>query len=462
LHAGAVAAPEPERNGVTMPPAPSAPTGLGEADALRTIGLPTALAVVISNMVGTGVFTSLGFQVVDLRTGFALLSLWALGGLLALTGALCYAELGAALPRSGGEFVYLSRAFHPALGFTGGWVSITAGFAAPIALAGMAFGRYAAQLVPLTPRQGAIVVLAIVAAVHLADLRLARWFQVTVTSLTVLLIVGFVAVGLLVGPRQPLAFAPSAPALAEIVTAPFAVSLVYVSYAFTGWNAAGYVAGEVRDPSRTIPRAIVGGVLTVTLLYLLLNWTFLRTSPIAELAGKVEVGAVAADFIAGPAGARAMSAVIALLLVATISALVLAGSRVTAAVGATLGPGAMLGRRSRDGVPRNAILFQFALIVLLLVTGSFEAVLTYAGVTLNLSSLLTVVGLVRLRRTAPDLPRPYRVPGYPLTPAIFAALSLWMLVFTARERPVAVLLAVATLATGMALHRVLTRPDAMP
>ncbi|HEX5632390.1 MAG TPA: amino acid permease, partial [Gemmatimonadales bacterium] len=124
--------------------------------------------------------------------------------------------------------------------------------------------------------------------------------------------------------------------------------------------------------------------------------------------------------------------------------------------------GAVLGRRSRDGVPRNALLFQFALIVLLLVTGSFEAVLTYAGVTLNLSSLLTVVGLVRLRRTAPDLPRPYRVPGYPLTPAIFAALSLWMLVFTARERPVAVFLAVATLATGMVLHRVLTRPGAAP
>jgi APA family basic amino acid/polyamine antiporter len=425
------------------------------AEAPRAIGLPTALAVVVSNMVGTGVFTSLGFQVVDLHTGFALLVLWAVGGLLALTGALCYAELGAALPRSGGEFVYLSEAFHPALGFTGGWVSVTAGFAAPIALAGMAFGRYASQVVPLTPRAGALLVLALVAAVHLADLRLARWFQVTVTSVKLLLVLAFVAAGLLIAEPQPLSFAPSAVALGEIATAPFAVSLVYVSYAFTGWNAAGYVAGEVREPARTIPRAIVTGVLAVTALYLLLNWTFLRTTPLAELAGKVEVGAISAGQIAGPAGARVMSAIIALLLVATISALVLAGSRVTAAVGATLGERALLGRRSADGVPRNALLFQFALIVLLLLTGSFEAVLTYAGVTLNLTSLLAVLGLLRLRRTQPALARPYRTLGYPATPLVFAALSAWMLVFAARERPTAVLWAVATLGAGVLLHRVL-------
>jgi APA family basic amino acid/polyamine antiporter len=424
-------------------------------DPARRIGLPTALAVVVSNMVGTGVFTSLGFQVVDLHTGFALLVLWAVGGLLALTGALCYAELGAALPRSGGEFVYLSEAFHPALGFTGGWVSVTAGFAAPIALAGMAFGRYASQVVPLTPRAGALLVLALVAAVHLADLRLARWFQVTVTSVKLLLVLAFVAAGLLIAEPQPLSFAPSAVALGEIATAPFAVSLVYVSYAFTGWNAAGYVAGEVREPARTIPRAIVTGVLAVTALYLLLNWTFLRTTPLAELAGKVEVGAISAGQIAGPAGARVMSAIIALLLVATISALVLAGSRVTAAVGATLGERALLGRRSADGVPRNALLFQFALIVLLLLTGSFEAVLTYAGVTLNLTSLLAVLGLLRLRRTQPALARPYRTLGYPATPLVFAALSAWMLVFAARERPTAVLWAVATLGAGVLLHRVL-------
>lgn len=443
--------------------APGAPAEAGppgdarESDALRRIGLPTAFAVIVSNMVGTGVFTSLGFQAADLRSGFALLALWAVGGLLALAGALCYAELGAALPRSGGEFVYLGRAFHPALGFTGGWVSITAGFAAPIALAGMAFGSYASQVVPLPPLAGALTVLALVAAVHLADLRLARWFQVTVTSLKLLLIVGFIVAGALLGDRQPLGFAPDAAAFREIATAPFAVSLIYVSYAFTGWNAVGYVAGEVREPARVIPRAIVGGVLTVTALYLLLNWTFLRTAPLDELAGKVEVGAISASHIAGPGGARLMSGIIAALLVATISALVLAGSRVTAAVGATLGREGMLGRRGADGVPRNALLFQFALIVVLLLTGSFEPVLAYAGLTLNLTSLLAVIGLLRLRRREPALARPYRTWAYPLPPILFIVLSLWMLVVGARERPLSAAAAVATLAAGALVHRALSR-----
>ncbi len=404
-------------------------------------------------MIGTGVFTSLGFQVVATRSGFALLALWAIGGLLALSGALCYAELGAALPRSGGEFVYLGRAFHPLAGFLGGWVSVTAGFAAPIALAGIAFGRYLGQLVPLTQLEGALLVLALVATVHLSGLRAARWFQVTVTSIKLCLIAAFIVVGVLLGDRQPIRFAPDAAALGDILTPGFAVSLIYVSYAFTGWNAVGYIAGEVRRPARTVPRAIVAGVLTVTTLYLLLNWTFLRVAPLGELAGKVEVGAIAASHIVGPAGGRVMSGIIAALLVATISALTLAGSRVTAAVAGALRRGRILGRRSADGVPRNALLFQFALIVLLLLSGAFEPVLAYAGFTLNLMSLLTILGLYRLRRREPALARPYRTWGYPVTPLVFIGLSLWMLGFTMVERPREALAALATLAVGSLAYR---------
>jgi APA family basic amino acid/polyamine antiporter len=420
-------------------------------------GLVTAIALLVSNMVGTGVFTSLGFQVVDIRDGFALLALWGLGGLLSLAGALCYAELGAMLPESGGEYVYLSRAWSPVLGFIGGFVSMTAGFAAPIALAAMAFGRYAAATAAVPPMLATALVLLVVGGVHWAHVRGARVFQVATTSLTLAIIAAFVATGLLHGPVEPLPFAPTEATWPAIASPAFGISLIYVVYAYTGWNAIGYVAGEIRDPQRVIPRAVAAAVLLVAACYLLLHWVFLRTTPLDALAGTVEVAALSASRILGPAGGRAMSAMIAAVLVATISGFLLAGSRVTQAVCAGTPGLAALGRRSPDGVPRRALALQFALIALLIATSSFEQVLAYTGVVLNVMNLLAITGLVRLRRTAPTLARPFRVPWYPLPPLVFGALSLWMIGFVVWERPLVLVAAAATLAAGGALHRVTAR-----
>jgi APA family basic amino acid/polyamine antiporter len=416
-------------------------------------GLTTAFAVIVSNMVGTGVFTSLGFQVAETRTGFALLSLWAVGGLVALCGALSYAELGAALPNSGGEYVYLGRAYSPLLGFLGGWVSMTVGFAAPIALAALAFGRYLAAVVPVAPLLASVVMLVLVAGVHAADVRLGHRFQVLLTSLTLLLVAAFIAAGLLHPTPEPLAFAPSAEALREIGTPSFAVSLIYVSFAFSGWNAAGYMAGEIARPERVVPRALLAATLVVTGLYLALNWTFLRTVPLDGLKGVVEVGARSATALFGAAGGRLMSGLFALLLVATVSAMVLAGSRVTEAVARDLASVSGLGARSAAGTPRNAIVLQVVVTLLLLLTNSVEKVMTYAGFTLNLASLAAVVGVWVLRRREPGLARPYRTWGYPLTPLFFVVASLWTLGFVLAERPAASLAGLATLALGAAIYR---------
>ena len=423
-----------------------------------TFGLPTAVAILVSNMVGTGVFTSLGFQVLDLRSGFALLMLWAVGGSLALAGALCYAELGAMYPQSGGEYVYLGKAWSPRLGFIGGFVSMTAGFSAPIAIAGIAFGRYAAAVAPIPPMVATVSVLTVVSLVHWTRVAGARVFQVTTTSITVVTILGFIATGLAIGPVEPLGFAPSSAAWGEIASAPFAISLIYVVYAYTGWNSIGYVAGEIRNPQRTIPVAVISSVLLVAALYLLLHWVFLRTVPIDALRGTVEVGALSGARILGPIGGRMMSGVIALVLVATISSFLMAGSRVTQAVGAGSPGLRWLASRAADGVPRRALALQLALIAFLIVTASFEQVLAYAGIVLNLCNLLAVIGLMRLRRIAPDVPRPFRTPLYPLAPLTFAALSLWMIGFVIWQRPAVLLAAAGTIALGGLLYRWAVQP----
>jgi APA family basic amino acid/polyamine antiporter len=246
------------------------------------------------------------------------------------------------------------------------------------------------------------------------------------------------------------------------VSPAFAVSLVYVSYAYTGWNAAGYVAGEIRDPRRTVPRALAAGAGLVTVLYVALNYTFLRLVPLAELAGVVEVGALAARRAFGPAGAAVASLVIALLLTATVSAMMLAGSRVTQAVAAGMAHAGGLAARTGAGVPRNAVLLQAVLVAALLLTRSFERVMAYAGFTLNLMSLLTVAGLFVLRRREPALVRPYRAWGYPLTPLVYVLLSCWTLAFVLAERPRESLLGLATVLAGVPVWLALRSRGAAP
>src|SRR5262245_7498781 len=221
----------------------------------------TATALAVANMIGIGVFTSLGFQVKDLPSGFALLMLWVVGGLLALCGGLSYAELATAFPRSGGEYNLLSRIYHRAVGFLAGWVSATVGFAAPTALAATAFGGYFAGVMPgVPPLALALTVVWSISLVHLWGIDRAITFQNVSTLIKVALIVVFIAAALAVGRPASISFAPTARDVEHITSPAFAVALAFVMYSYAGWNAAIYIAGEVRDPKRTLPRSVLAAV----------------------------------------------------------------------------------------------------------------------------------------------------------------------------------------------------------
>ena len=422
----------------------------------------TGAAIVIANMVGTGVFTSLGFQVLSIQSGFALLMLWLVGGLIALCGAVCYGELAAAMPRSGGEYHYLSQIYHPALGFLSGWVSATVGFAAPTALAALALGTYARSVWSgLHPEWLSVTVVLLLTLVHGTSTRVGSRLQVIITALKVVVLVVFIGAGMVIGEGQPLRFAPDAAGWRALLSPAFAVSLVYVSYAYSGWNAAVYVTGEIENPKRNLSRILLAGTAVVLLLYVGLNYVFLRSTPLAGLQGQLEVGFVAATSLFGPLGGRLMGGVIAALLVSTISSMVFAGPRIVQTMGEDIPALRFLAPKSRAGIPVRALALQTVITLAFILKPSFQGVLVYAGFVLNLFTFLTVLGLFVLRWRQPNLPRPYRAWGYPFTPLIFLGLSGWTLAFILTEKPLESFYGLATLAVGGLVYLLTTRVAAI-
>ncbi|MFB3905983.1 MAG: APC family permease [Acidobacteriota bacterium] len=419
----------------------------------RQIGLVTTTSVVISNMIGTGVFTTLGFQAENIRSVFPLLLLWLLGGIVALSGALCYGELAVRMPRSGGEYTYLSRIFHPAVGFLAGWVSATVGFAAPAALASVALGNYLARVLPvLSPLLVAVLAIGVGTVVHVAGIQVGSLFQSLLTGLNVALILFLVACGFLLYRSPHFSFTPGSADLEPVLTPIYAVSLVYVLFAYSGWNGATYIAGEVRNVSRNLPRSLIIGTLVVTFLYLALNLTFLYTVPISELSGKVEVGFLSARRIFGEAGARFMTLLLCVALGASASAFLLAGSRVAKTMGEDFVRLRFLATANRKGTPIPAILSQAAMAIFLILSSAFESVLVYVGFTLSVLTTLTVIGLLRLRQVEGKNREGYSTWFYPVTPLIFLALSLWMLLYSLVNRPVQSLLGLGTVLSGLVVY----------
>ncbi|MBO4327865.1 MAG: amino acid permease [Bacteroidales bacterium] len=392
-----------------------------------------AAAFVVANMVGTGVFTSLGFQLVTTSQIFSIMMLWLLGGVIAFCGALCYAELGAAMPRSGGEYHYLSTIYHPSVGFLSGWVSLVVGFAAPVALTCMALASYMCRIYPmLHPRWIALGVLLLITLVHTRDLKLSSSFQMVFTILKVVLIVAFIVCGLVL-PAQPQDYSAQQASLSDVFSAGFAVSLIWVYYAYSGWNASTYMASEIDNPQKNIPRSLILSTAVVTVLYLLLNYVFLRSTPTADLTGQIEVGLISARNIFGDRLGNLMGLVISLLLLSSISSMVFMGPRVAQVMGEDHRILRFLSFKDKKGVPLAAIGFQFVISVLLIITDSFEMITKYTGILLSLCSLLTVIGVFVHRRKFPNAERPYKTLGYPVTPIVFSALIVWSIVYLVHE-----------------------------
>ncbi len=438
--------------------------------AKHTFAYTTVIAVVIANMVGTGVFTSLGFQLLEMRSGFVLLALWVVGGLIALCGAMTYAELGAALPRSGGEYNFLARIYHPGFGFVSGWISATIGFAAPTALAAMTFAAYATSVYPQDvdhriEKLIAITLIVLMTIVHSGNRRSSGGMQWIFTVIKVGVIVVFCAAALLiVDEPQALTFLPVTGDAQLLTSGAFAVSLIYVSYAYTGWNSATYLSSELDNPQRDLPRILFAGTAVVTLLYVALNYTFLRVAAMDSMSGKIEIGFIAAEAAFGKAGGQFAGLALALLLISTVSAMTLAGPRVLQVIGEDFPALKALARTNSDGLPYFAIRMQSAVAIVFILTSGFESILVFAGFTLALNSFVTVLGVFVLRWRQPDLPRPYRTFAYPLTPIIYLILMGWTLGYVLYSRPAEGLFGLGLIVSGAVLFLVSARwaPRAQP
>src|SRR5271163_3218204 len=395
-----------------------------------TISWITATAIVVADTIGVGVFTSLGFQVIDITSGFSLLLLWVVGGIVAICGAICYAELAAMLPRSSGEYNFLRRIYHPAFGFVAGFLSATVGFSAPVALAAMAFSVYYRSVMPDAPLPWpGLAVVWLVSLVHLSGIRHGSAFQNIWTAVKLLLLLAFLLSGLVFGSRQPISFAPAADDLSFITSAPFAISLVFVMYSYSGWNAATYIIGEIADPNRSLPRALFLGTAIVIVAYVGLNAVFLSVTPMQELAGQLDVAMIAGSHMFGAFGGRVVGMLICIGLISSISAMMWIGPRVTMTMGEDMPLLRVFSRRSKKDVPAAAIVFQLLVSTLLLLTGSFETVLDFIQFSLTFCSFFAVLGVIKLRITQPKLARPYRAWFYPVTPLVFLAVMLWMMYY---------------------------------
>ncbi len=431
---------------------------------LQHIHFRSATALVVANVIGAGVFTTTGFQAADLGNPMLILILWLVGGVLAYCGALCFAELGAAMPAAGAEYVYLRETYGRAFGFMSAFVSLIAGFSAPIAGAVKSLVYYLAAWFPTldsdTSLFGGITLADLLAVgliwslvlVHLRGQKGGIGFNDLMTLLKVGGIVAIILAAAAVGKGNLENFSYVSESYRQMpagdVFTALATSLIFVMFCYSGWNAAAYVASEIVEPQKTLPKALLAGTTIVTVLYLLLNSVYFYGANVDALAGKVEVGLVASLELFGPWGAGLVTAVLVVSLLASASAMTIAGPRVYFAMGQDIRRLNVLARTNADGAPGNALLLQGIVASVIVVSGSVDQILSYAGFTLALMSALAVSCVIVLRVRRPELPRPFKVWAYPLPPVFFIIVSVWTMYWAFQGRPVESTLALLTVALG--------------
>ena len=415
------------------------------------IGWRSAAALVLANMIGTGAFTTLGLQLEWISSGPVLLLLWAFGGLVAWCGAASYAELGTRLPRSGGETHFLAEIFHPLLGFLSGWVSLTVGFAAAVALSAFAVGHYLAAWTgwpPVWTAAGSIVLLSLA---HSLGTRESSRLQNGLTVVKLLVVLGLGVAGAVL-PAPEAASVNWTVGQVDVLWSPgAAVAMISVFYAFSGWNAAAYIVEEIREPRKNLPRALLGGTLLVSGLFLLLQYGFLRQAGTAALTGQIDVAQIAAGAMFGPRVGNAVSVLIGVLLLTGISAMIWVGPRVVRAMGDRHHLWATFGQLNHRGLPLRATWLQGGISIFLVFTASFERVLLYSGFVLQLFTFLAVLGLLVLRRRSPK-DAGYATPWYPVPQLIFLVVSAWSMLYLLRHQPLESLLGLLNVVAGLAAY----------
>ena len=434
----------------------------------------SAMTLVVANMIGTGIFTTTGFLAADLGRSPLVLAAWAVGGIVALAGCLVYAELSVNLPRSGGEYVYLREAWGPVWGFVSGWVSFFAGFSAPIAAGGLAFAAYLSYFVPsLSPSSPnallnsgvswihlgngqllAVGVVIVFAAINIVGLRPAANLQNLLTLLKIGVLTAFLALAFVVGHGNWHHFAvPAVRTSSHNLAMQFAVSMTFVMFAYSGWNAATYVAEEIRTPGRSLPRALIGGTSLVILFYLACNVAFIYAVPLERLKGVLPVGSEAARALFAGQGGAIFSGMMAAGLLSCISAMVIVGPRVYYAMaqdGCFFRAAAHV--HPRFQTPVVAVLFQTFATIAMIITGTFEELIYYIGFMLVLFAALATAGIFRLRKRPNWRKLPALDRFFPLVPAVFLVASCGMLISTVQLRPKESFLGLMTVFCGAVLY----------
>jgi APA family basic amino acid/polyamine antiporter len=442
---------------------------------LRQLGVISATALVVSNMIGVGIFTTTGFLAGDLGDVFSVLLIWVVGAVFALMGALCYSELGVNYPSSGGEYVYLTKAYGPTWGFITGWVSFFAGFSAPIAAAALAFSDYLGYFLPAARQDSGflelgygfrlggaqLVACALIAAFTVINffgiLRVAR-LQNVLTAIKIAVLVAFVVLGFTIGTgswdhfSQPAERTSTSPLAAQ-----FAISLFFIYVSYSGWNAATYVAEELKKPARTLPVALAVGTVLVAILYVGLNMTFIYASPLEAMKGQIAIGSFAASRLFGAAGAGIFSALMAVSLVSSVNAMVTIGPRVYYAMaknGMFISAAAQVSPRWRT--PIFAITCQ-GICAMLITATPFPDLLIYIGFTLNFFAVMSVASLFIFRRRSGWRKLPAVSFAWPLVPSAFLTVGIWTIIFGMTLKPVVSLAAIATIGSGVVAYRLRTR-----
>lgn len=413
------------------------------------IGWKTTTALVVSNMIGTGVFTSLGYQIGDLKNTYTLLLLWAIGGFLALIGAFIYSELASKFKTSGGDYIYLSRTYHPVLGYLSSWVSLFVGFSAPISLAALAMIKYLNVFGFDLGKEYAIGIILIVALFQSYSLRLSSNFQNVFTILKILFILLLIGLGIYFVPTIP------QPAILvdhswtnELLLPAFATSLVYVTFAYTGWNSVSYIFSEIKHPKVNLPKALFIGVAFVTTVYILLNYVFLKHASVESLAYQEDVANIAFANVLGANGVKWVSLFIALQLVATISGYLWIGSRLTQATAKENKLWNFMAPENKHGIPLRAIWIHAFISIGLIFTGDFEVIFTYTSFVLQVLATLAVSTAFFIRRDELTI---IKSKFFYVLPAIFLVFSLYICYFVLMQKPKESLFGLGIILSGIVL-----------
>ncbi len=437
----------------------------------RKLGLFAVSNIVIANMIGAGIFTTSGLLMSELDNPLVLLGLWVAGGLIAMCGALCYGELGATFPLAGGEYAFLSRMYTPLLGFLSGWISFVVGFSAPIAASAIGFSEYLFRAAPelftiagmdagTSKTVFSILVILIFTCIHLRGVSFGAIVQNSLTLLKVFLVVGLILIGFGFGGGDWRAFQPASSFEFSLGgTKTMALSLMWIMFAYSGWNASVYIGSEIKDPKKNLPRSLLIGTGTVVILYILLNILYIYAIGPEDMKGVISIGGLAVGKMFGSTMESVFSLLMAFALFSSISAFIIIGPRVYYAM-------------SHDGrffkfagwihpkykVPTFSIIFQGLIAIVIVISGTLDQIFTYMGFALGIFPLLAVLGLFKLRLTGASA---IKLPGFPVTALIFLVSGFSILVLAFLERPMESSIAIATVVIGIPAYFIFKKIESL-